>query len=132
MSLADVVAMVEDWDLRMRLVACAAQEQDDDPGQFVDRYVFRLCSAEAFQKAWAAHRDETDPASHVTDGMIRTAVRDLVKDHAARKISADEAAQAAANLRRAEDREHQFQDHVRMRQWEIDNAPPPPGNGAAE
>lgn len=122
MSLADVVAMVENWDLRMRMVACAAQEQSGDPVKFIEPQMFRLCSAKGWEKAWAAKHDSND----ITDDMIRTAIKALIAGIAEQAVSDDEHREAVERLRRADDEEREFRRHTRMRKWEIDNAPPPP------
>lgn len=132
MSYADIAAMVEDWELRMRLVACAAIEQHDAPVPFVEENIWRVCAQlgwnEAWGKALASHADDEDykpGADHgvISDAMILSGTRKVIGDLetkaavSARAVTKDNDARIQAE----DDRE--FARQTRLRKWEIDHQP---------
>jgi hypothetical protein len=128
MSYADVVAMVADWDLRMRIVACAAAEQDEGALAFVEDNIWRICSSEGWDAAWAkAVADGTDdPGEHetvISDAAIKSAVLDVVHRNEAKSRLAEAEAEHVRTLRLDAEQERQFRIHTRMREW--DNEHPP-------
>jgi hypothetical protein len=126
-SYQDVADMAEDWGLRMRLIACAAQEHHEDPVQFVEEHIWRLAGqpgwAQAWAKARAAHTSEGDYEAGkdpkvISDEMILTAMRKVV-GHVVARADAEEAKVAARQAaQRAAEQAHHL-DTVR-RQHEID------------
>lgn len=128
MSYTDVAAMVEDWELRMRLIACAAIEQQEAPVAFVEENIWRICAQPDFAKAWGrvadavANDEGYKPGadeSVVSDAMILAAMHRLVVDLevSAATRSRSVADDTTARLQ-AED-ERVFANHVRMRLWDL-------------
>lgn len=136
MSYSDIVAMVGDWDLRMRIVACVAAEQDDGVLGFVEDNIWRICSTSGWEGAWAKAADATandegyKPGADETvigDGMIRDAVLTVVAKVLARVEAAEALLASQTAVKRQEEDDRQFAAFVRARRYEVDNprAEPP-------
>jgi hypothetical protein len=118
MSYQDVADMAEDWGLRMRLIACAAQEYPDNPVDFIDEQIWRICGQPGWGDAWQysrlTHADDPDfdigmQEDVVTDGMILSGIQEVIRQvnsHAAILASEireqQEAAEKAAAARQLE------------------------------
>jgi len=80
MAYNDIVNMAHDNDLRLRIVAAAAQEQDLNPGHWTDLNLWHVVSAPrwaeayAYAKASSNERPGYDEAV-ITDTMILAAVQ---------------------------------------------------------
>ena len=135
MSYSDIAAMVDDWDLRMRLIACAAQEQPDDPIAFAEANIWRICAQPGWSDSWAkvANAIANDPdykpgadEKVISDAKILSGMQKVIKDLTStvtaksRAMTDDVAAQ-----QQAEDDRH-FARQVRMREWELEHMPEPP------
>jgi hypothetical protein len=134
MSYADIAAMVEDWELRMRLVACAAQEQHDAPVSFVEDNIWRICAHPGFTKAWGKTATATanDPdykpggdESVISDAMIQAGVQRVLGDLQTKVTMSARAVEDDTAARLDAEEEREFRRHVRIRQWEIENTPGP-------
>lgn len=106
MSYQDIVSMAENRDLWMRLVACAAQEQPDDPIQWVETHVFKLCAQPSWDTAWAsaAANNVESPgkdASVITDAMILSGTQAVLG------IVAQQVQQQQAEVQAQTDADHQ-------------------------
>jgi hypothetical protein len=132
MSYANIAAMVEDWDLRMRLIACAAQEQADGPVLFVEDNIWRICAQPGWDAAWASalvtHADDEDYRPGADEGVIPDAkilsgVQKVIKDQRTTVVASARSVEDAnaARLQAEDDRE--FARHVRMREWELAHQP---------
>jgi hypothetical protein len=145
MSYSDIAAMVEDWDLRLRLMACASQEQHDDPGKFLDEHVWRICSQPGWDAAWASalasHAD--DPEYHpgadnavITDGMILSGTQAVISDVSAHEAQVAKATLAVSTTKTVTaqqlEADANFEMYVRQREWDLahmpqySSTPPPP------
>lgn len=83
MSYWDISLMATDGDLTARMIACAAQEQSEDPYQWVAANGISVCAQPGWSEAWASAlaggnespgRDE----SVITDGMILSGVQAVI------------------------------------------------------
>jgi hypothetical protein len=143
-SYQDVADMAEDWDLRMRLIACVAQEHRDDPVQFVEDQIWRIAGQPGWGDAWnyAKLVHENDPDYHpgkdaavLTDGMILAGVQQVVNIVEGRINDEAEAAQAAAAAAVQAEADRQLEVFTRQREYELANPiipveipAPPPGD----
>ena len=132
MSYADVAAMVEDWELRMRLVACAAVEQQEAPVTFVEENIWRICAQPGFTKAWGKTATATanDPdykpggdESVISDAMILAAVSKLTGDLQAKAMAKSRTVADDNEARMQAEDDRDFRRHTRMREWELAHQP---------
>ena len=132
MSYADVAAMVEDWELRMRLVACAAMEQQETPATFVEENIWRICAQPGFAKAWGKTATATanDPdykpggdESVISDAMILAAVGKLLGDLETKAAQQSRTVQDSEAARMQAEDDRDFRRHTRMREWELAHQP---------
>jgi hypothetical protein len=124
--------MVEDWELRMRLVACAAQEQHDSPVGFVEDNIWRICAQPGFTKAWGKTATATanDPdykpggdEGVISDAMIQAGVQKVIADLSVKATARTQSVEDenVARLQAEDDRE--FARQTRLRQWDLDHQP---------
>lgn len=86
MSYQDIADMAEDWPLRMRLIAAAAEVHPDDPMPFVETQIWRITGQPGWAGTWAsakaAHKDDDDyeagaDEAVITDQMIFDGIQRL-------------------------------------------------------
>jgi hypothetical protein len=83
MGFWDISRMAIDSDLQSRVSACAAQEQDADPVQWMADHMLNLAAQPGWDAAWASAVAAGNPApgrdeAVITDGMILSGVQALV------------------------------------------------------
>jgi hypothetical protein len=130
-SYQDVADMAEDWNLRMRLIAAAAQEHPDNPVTFIDEQIWRICGQPGWGDAWQyARLTHTDVEGYaigkdetvVTDGMILSGMQSIINGVAERAAAA--AAVAAAAAAEQADVEHTRQVALFAAQRDVELANP--------
>jgi len=84
MGYKTVAVMSDDFALRQRLIAAAAQENIDDPVAWVELYRWEIAAQPGWDAAWdsalAADPPNPDPGndeSVITDGMILSGVQQV-------------------------------------------------------
>lgn len=82
MSYWDVATMAGNSDLTLRVQACAATENIDDPYTWAADHMLDLASQPGWSEAWASAVASNNPAPGrdagvITDGMILSAVQAL-------------------------------------------------------
>ena len=80
MSYNDIAAMAHDASLRARLIAAAAQEQDSNPGHWVDSNIWNLVAAPGWADAYgyalaSNHEKPGYDEAVISDAMILSAVQ---------------------------------------------------------
>jgi len=83
-----IVKMAQDLDLRLRLIAAAAQEQDENPADWVDRNRWNIVARSDWNAAYeyAVLTGNPTPGHDegvITDPMILSAVQARIADIAA-------------------------------------------------
>jgi hypothetical protein len=123
--------MAEDWGLRMRLIACAAQEHPDNPVTFVEEQIWRICGQPGWGDAWQyARLTHADVEGYeigkddtvLTDGMILSGMQSVVNAVTERANAAT--ATAALLATEQADAEHARQLATFTAQREVELAKP--------
>ena len=128
MSYQDIADMAEDWGLRMRLIACAAQEHPDNPVTFVEEQIWRICGQPGWGDAWQyarlTHKDVegyeigTDETV-VTDGMILSGMQFVVNAVVERAATTAAEVEQAAAVRAQVEADRQMAMFVAQRDLEL-------------
>lgn len=74
MSYNTIAQMQQDYSLRLRLYACAGQEQIENSQQWVDQNVWKIVSNSEFETAYKYAVDTKNPQPGKDEGVISDAV----------------------------------------------------------
>lgn len=79
----DIAQMAADKDLQQRVTACAAQEQDENPAQWMADHMMKLAAQPGWDAAWEYAVAANNPApgrdaAVISDGQILSGVQAVI------------------------------------------------------
>jgi hypothetical protein len=99
----------------------------------VEEHIWRICAQPGWHEAWAKVADAAANDEGYKPGADESVLTDALIQAGIRKVIEDLVSKAVAQARTVEDNntariqaedEREFARHVRLRQWEMDNAQP--------